>query len=119
MSAPLRARRRRPATGTPEALVKRAVLDGLHAHGWPAWKINSGAVVAEHKGKRRYVQFSFAGAPDIVALMPDGRTLWVECKADKGRLSEAQRAFAALCKERGTPWVCARSWDDVAPWVRP
>ena len=32
-----------------------------------------------------------AGNPDWIICMPKGRTIWIECKAANGRLSEAQK----------------------------
>jgi hypothetical protein len=63
--------------------------------------------------RRRFVRFGFAGCPDIAALLADGRTLWIECKAEGGRLSADQAAFRDLCQRQGVPWVLAESWDDV------
>jgi hypothetical protein len=86
--------------------------------GVPCWRLNSGAFALEGVGVRRFVRAGWRGAPDLVILLRDGRTLWVECKSATGKLSPDQVEFRRLCDERGTPWVLARSWDDVDAWVR-
>ena len=114
--------RRRPSTTrtrrqTPEGAVVRAILDWLAWHGIPAHRLNSGAFVLETPGSRRFFQASWVGAPDIVALLDDGRTLYIECKSATGQLSPPQVAFRDVCRRRGVPWVLAWSVDDVARYL--
>jgi hypothetical protein len=53
------------------------------------------------------------GIPDLVFVLPHGKAAFIEVKAGKGRLTEAQEAFRLLCDERGIPWALARSVADV------
>lgn len=105
-----RGRRRGP---TPEAAVVRSILDGCARMGIPAYRLNSGAIVLESAGSRRFFRASWVGAPDILVLLDDGATLYVECKSARGRLSPEQLAFRKVCVSRGTPHVVARDWSDV------
>ena len=54
-----------------------------------------------------------SGAPDLCVLLPDGGTLWIECKAPKGRLSDNQIHFHLELHKRGHNVIVARSIDDV------
>jgi len=42
-----------------------------------------------------------AGAPDLIILGPGGRVAFAELKAPKGRQTQGQKDFEALCKELG------------------
>lgn len=53
-----------------------------------------------------------AGMPDI-GILHCGKAYWIELKADKGRLSEAQGQCHARLWKAGCPVALARSVDDV------
>lgn len=52
------------------------------------------------------------GVPDVL-LAHDGRVFWIELKAAKGRISEAQGACHARLWEAGCPVAVAKSVEDV------
>lgn len=54
-----------------------------------------------------------AGVPDLLIWLPGGRTVQVELKAGKGRLSPAQHAWHELMGRLGHPVSVARSLDDL------
>ena len=54
-----------------------------------------------------------AGAPDLIVALPQGRTLHIECKSQKGRVSIEQIGFHGLLSANGHDVVVARSIDDV------
>ena len=41
------------------------------------------------------------GAPDFVIAMPGGKTLWLECKTAKGKLTTEQNAWLHWLKGKG------------------
>ncbi len=41
------------------------------------------------------------GSSDIIGILPDGKFLAIECKSDKGRLSEAQKIFLKKIDDMG------------------
>lgn len=43
---------------------------------------------------------------------------WIELKAGKGRLNEAQKAFRADCEAKGISWAEARSLNEIESIVR-
>ncbi len=111
---------RRGRSVSPEAAVVATIRHGCRMCGVPCFRLNSGAFAlpGQPGGSGRFVRAGWRGAPDLVILLADGRTLWVECKSATGRLSPDQEEFRRLCGERNTPWQLARSWDDVEGWVR-
>jgi hypothetical protein len=54
-----------------------------------------------------------AGTPDLVLLLPAAKVGFIEVKAGKGRLTEAQEAFRVMCADKGIQWAIARSVADV------
>jgi hypothetical protein len=51
--------------------------------------------------------------PDLCFLLPEGRTGWLELKAKGGRLSDAQKGFAARAKRLGHYWNVAMTLNDA------
>ena len=103
---------------TPEGAVLRSILDYLAVKRVLAYRLNTGAMSGEHKGKRWFMRFGAPGMADLIALPKDRPALWIECKAPKGKQSELQKAFQAQVEAAGCAYVLARSIDDVEPWVR-
>lgn len=92
-------RGRKRAARTPESLVLSAVLKVLRYDRRVAWacRMNSGAVKMEN----RFVRFGTSGLPDVIGFTTDGRFLAIECKAEKGKLTENQRQFLRRAMESG------------------
>ena len=53
------------------------------------------------------------GAPDLVICLPGGRVLWVEVKASRGRLSDAQFMFCGKLHALGHDYAVVRSLGDL------
>lgn len=112
-------RARRPAAPVPtEQQVQYAIRHALTMLGLRCERLNSGAMAATYKGRTRFLRFTFAGCTDLVALLPDGRTLWCECKRPGGKLTEDQAAFRDDCKRNNVPWVLGDSVDAVLSYLR-
>ena len=95
---------------TEEGAVVQACLEYLKIYGAFVWRNNTGAL----KDKReRPVFFGKPGSSDILGLLPGGRFLAVECKSQKGKLSEKQKDFLAEVERLGGMAIVARSVDDV------
>lgn len=105
--------------GTPEADLQRAVVRSLR-------QILPRSAIIHHcanevtepgpRGARRQAILVgmgvHAGFADLMVLC-DGRVLFLELKALKGRLRPAQEAFRDAVKAQGFGWALVRSLDDA------
>jgi hypothetical protein len=105
-----------------------AILQLLHAHRIPAWRMNTGAM----KVGTRFLRFGVTGMSDIIGVMPvtldctydaSGRTLTrtsfrgsflaIEVKSATGKTTPAQDDFLARVNAAGGKGFVARSVGDV------
>lgn len=100
---------------TPEALVLAACRQVLQARGVAFWRINTGAT----KTADRFIRYGSVGFSDIVACI-GGRFVAIECKAPKGKQSEAQAAFQAEVERAGGSYWLVKSSEDLERllWLR-
>jgi len=107
-----------------------AILQFLHAHRIPAWRVNSGAFRATYKGTTRFHRFGAVGMADIIGILPrhamlrfrplpvrqmeEGVFLAIEVKSATGRVMPAQGRFLDQVNAAGGKAFMARSVDDVA-----
>lgn len=120
---------------TPEGYVKAAVIEYLQRQGFELgtnlFRMNSGQMLAEYKGKTRRIAMGEKGTADLLALpaLPlmitaDARLLyqtqanaitpfWLECKAEGGKQTPAQKDFQARVEAEGHRYAVVRSIDDV------
>ena len=111
----------------PEAALQKTILDYLAVkHIWHR-RMNSGAIVSEHAGKKRMFRFGSSGMADILCSLtigyPDAEDmycawLWIECKAPKGKQSPAQIEFMDEVRNEGHYYVVARSLEDVIDAIK-
>jgi hypothetical protein len=57
----------------------------------------------------RAVPAFVSGTPDLLLLLPGGKSFCLKIRAQAERLSRDQAAFGDLCRERGIPYVVVRS----------
>ena len=95
----------------PEAAALVEVLQTLRGHPMVAWceRMNTGAA---HIGGR-FVKFGWAGCPDVLGQLRDGRLLGVEVKAEHGRLRPEQKIFLERIRASGGVAFMARDCRDV------
>lgn len=105
-------------------MIQAAIMDWLAAEHILAFRMNSGAMFGEYKGKRWAVRFGTPGMADVLAFddwepaLPSAMMrlcvpTWIECKAPKGVQSEDQKSFEQLVKSYGHRYILAKSLDDV------
>jgi hypothetical protein len=58
------------------------------------------------------------GVPDLVFMLPEGKTAWLEMKIKGGSLSPDQRAFRDCAKALGHNWAVAKSFDEACDFLR-
>jgi len=108
----------------PEAQTQALILDYLAAKGVLTFRMNSGAMRSEYKGKQRFMRFGSPGMADLLAFRVERIELdgipcdvsmatWIECKAPKGKQSDLQRSFQQQVERHGHRYVLARSLEDV------
>ena len=54
-----------------------------------------------------------AGAPDLLLLLPGGRSACLKIRTQAMRLTADQASFGALCEERGIPFAVVRSVEEA------
>jgi hypothetical protein len=89
-----------------EASVKRAIQHALKAMGVICFRMNSGKMIIEHKGRRRMISMAPAGTADILAFVGP-QPLWIEVKRPGGKLTREQEAFRFMVTDIGHNWICA------------
>ena len=68
------------------------------------WRNNTGALVSEYKGKKRFIRYGATGSPDIFALK-DGKLIGIECKFGKNKQSEGQIEFQRQMEKNGAKYL--------------
>jgi hypothetical protein len=99
--------------------VQKACLQWLALVGIFAFRVNSGAMTGDYKGKRRFMRFnSAAGCADLLGVLPDGRMLACEIKRPGKVPTEKQKAFLARVQQAGGVALFAVSVDDLRAKLR-
>lgn len=111
-----------------ESAILRQILDYLAAKHVFALRMNTGAVSAEHNGKKRFMRFGVPGQADILAFPWRERhciihgtagvfkyilPTWLECKTETGKQSDLQKSFQAQVEAEGHLYVIARDVSDL------
>ena len=95
----------------PERDVQNAIRAYLGAKGIACFRCNVGRV---RTADGRFFDTGLPeGFPDLIALPGNGIVAFIEVKAPKGRLREAQRRFRDWATAKGYIYVVARSVEDV------
>ena len=123
-----------PRTVSREGDLVRAVIQYLNARGAFAWRMNSGMIRGEHRGKPWAVRMGTRGMPDVLAVWPKrahhfvqessavlraeysepfGQLIAVECKRHPNKPTAAQEATMQELRKRGALVVVAYSVADV------
>lgn len=85
-----------------EQMILKQCLEVLALKGYLAWRVNSGAATATHKGKTRFVKFnSMPGCSDIIGVSPAGRFIAVEVKRPGNKPTDKQVSFLAAVADHG------------------
>jgi hypothetical protein len=83
---------------------------------------NSGALISEHKGKKRFFRFGASESPDIVCVV-QGVYVGIEVKGPHGTQSEGRQEFQRKLEQSGGTYILAFSLEDVIqlshenPWL--
>lgn len=97
----------------PERAIQGQILQYLHYRGVKAYRINAGMIPTGEKRSRRMIRLAPKGFSDIMGVMPGGRAIFVECKAEGGKPTQFQEMFLDEMRQQGAVCIVARSIDDV------
>jgi hypothetical protein len=92
--------------------TQRTITDYLTLKRIFWYRNNSGAMVSEYKGVKRFMRFGATGSPDIICVF-FGRFVGIEVKTESGKQSEHQKAFAEKLRKAGGEYILARKLEDV------
>jgi hypothetical protein len=101
---------------TPESVILSDCLRYLELRGIYHWRNNTGAVQVR---PGQFMRFGKKGSSDILGILPGGRLLCVECKAQNGgRLSPEQKQFIADVQKMGALALVVRGWNELDEALR-
>lgn len=89
-----------------ESEIQRMILEWLKAKKIFAKRIPT-------QGLRNSRTNPAKGCPDIIGVLPGGRSLAIEVKSKSGRLSDDQKDWLNQSAEAGAMVIVAQSLDDV------
>lgn len=96
-----------------ESEIQAAICDYLALKGYLFSRTNNSPIYDTTRGAFRALpKYTRRGWPDI-CLIQNGQFIGIEVKAEKGRLSEDQKALGEEIEKNGGRYVVARSIDDV------
>ena len=110
-------------TKGPEALTQDLICDYLTAKRVWWMRMNTGATLAEHKGKTRVIRYGRKGCADLLVIdredeqLPLMRVIWIETK-HRTKQSEHQKMFQEEVESEGHVYIVARSLEDVLEVVK-
>lgn len=64
------------------------------------------------QAKRKNLTGRKAGVSDLVVMLPNGKSLYIEMKTLEGRQSESQKRFEKECEELGFDYYLCRSVEE-------
>ena len=102
----------------PEHDLQVAIVNYLRINGIFAIAIPNGGRRDAKTGAQLKKEGALAGASDLVLILDDGETVWVELKTPKGRQSESQKAFQAKLQALRHNYLIWRSLADASAFVQ-
>lgn len=88
-------------TFTHAALLALSKLPGVRV-----WRQNAGKILTRSGGRERVFEAAPPGAADISGIVgPEGWRLEIEMKMPRGKRSDAQEAWAAMCAKHGALYL--------------
>lgn len=97
------------------ARLKGEVLVALSARGCFVWNNPTG--LACPVGTTRPVRYGLPGAPDIIGILPGGKTLAVEVKTGRGRVTEDQQRWHDKARGMGALVIVVRDLAELDAYI--
>lgn len=99
--------------------LQKQILDYLSYKKGKYWRVNSGAVVAENKGKKRFFRFnSINGVSDIIGINKEGIFIAIEVKVKPNKLTQEQKDFIDMVNFFGGIGIVAYKLEDVSMIIK-
>ena len=89
--------------------LRRKVIKYINVHRGIAWSNQ----VGHFKVGGRYIRQGIAGLPDVIALLPNGETIYIEIKIGKDKLSNSQEHFKKYCDSIGAKYYIVKTTEDI------
>lgn len=102
----------------PERAIQIAIRDRLRLRGVTAIAVPNAGKRTVVAGMLLKAEGMFPGFPDLIVLGNEGRVAFLEVKAAKGRLSDAQEDCHDMLKRRGHLVAVVRSQDEAEDVLR-
>jgi hypothetical protein len=105
-----------------EAQLLRAVQAALMLTGGGkciVLRLNSGVVAIKQDGRSRMFRGCEPGTPDLLVVLPGGRTVWLELKSEKGRVTAEQVDWHRRARNLGHTVAIVRNIEDALCAVWP
>ena len=98
--------------------IQNSIRIELGKRGIPCLRLNSGkawqgVMVGGVIRNPRPIELCKEGTSDLLAILPDGKVAWLECKTAKGSQREAQKRFQATVEKLGHKYYLCRSVEDI------
>ena len=95
---------------TPEGKIQRECMVVVSKHGGIPLRLQSGLFYTSNGTP---VQIGIPGLPDSVALLPNGRAVFMEFKTSTGRLRDDQKRFIEELRALGYEAYVVRSKEEA------
>jgi hypothetical protein len=102
----------------PERAIQSAIRQRLIFHGVVCIAIPNAAKRSPGMARAMKAEGLMAGAPDLVCVGDHGRVAWLEVKAPRGVVSDAQASVHELLRRKGHLVAVVRSQDEAADTLR-
>jgi hypothetical protein len=106
-----------PRRAQPEAQVQRAIIDRLRFAGVLCVAVPNEGRRSAREGARLKGNGLRPGFPDLIC-MQRGLVAFLEVKAEKGRVSDAQAEFHRELERQGMSVAVVRSQDEACEFLR-
>lgn len=94
-----------------ESKIVEAILKRLRAWKYKVWRNDTGCYSGPNG---QMISYGLCrGSSDIIGIAPNGRFVAIECKTEKGRLTDHQRNFLSKIEENDGIAIVARSLKDI------
>jgi len=94
-----------------ESDVLRLCNDWLTLMRWTVYRLNNQGTFNQRT--KSYFFRGRKGLPDLVAFKKNKPVLFVECKREKGKLSEAQRETLEIINQTLSIGICVHSLEEL------